>query len=167
MIHRRSSSILQSSSSSSGFTLIEILLVTVIILIATAVSVPLVTGTLQSTQMRDAMRTTVRMARYARSMAILKQTESTLTFKDREISISTSVTNRAEVLITRKFPNDIVIDEFENPTQKNSASEEDGYTVRYYPTGMNDGFTLTLSDGDTRRVEIACHPITGKVTVEE
>lgn len=148
---------------SRGFTLIEIMLVVVIILIATAIATPVFRGTFQSTQMTDAVRSTVRMARFARSMAILKQSDCTLTFEESQMVLTCA--DPTEPKTVRRFPGDIKISQFEN--QSEQTSSDDARTVHYYSNGMNDGFELTLSDDKDRRQTIECHPITGKVTVDE
>jgi type II secretion system protein H len=161
-----SSFIIHRSSLSRGFTLIEILLVVVIILIATTIAVPRFSGTLKSTQMTSAVRSTIRTARYARSMAILKQEICTLQFKEHQLTLSCGGTNGAEPQISRKLPDDIKISAFENLAEQDRSPSADRI-VRYYPTGMNDGFELTLSDGGSRRSTITCNPISGKTTVED
>jgi prepilin-type N-terminal cleavage/methylation domain-containing protein len=161
-----SSFIIHRSSFSRGFTLIEILLVVVIILIATTIAVPRFSGTLKSTQMTSAVRSTIRTARYARSIAILKQDICTLQFKGQQLTLSCGGTNSVEPQISRKLPDDIKISAFENLAEQDRSPSADRI-VRYYPTGMNDGFELTLSDGGTRRSTITCNPISGKTTVED
>ncbi len=143
---------------SRGFTLIEIMLVVVIILIATAIATPVFRGTFKSTQMTDAVRSTVRMARFARSLSILKQADCTLTFKENQMTLLCS--DPSEPKTVRRFSADIKISDFESP----SAEEQ---VIHFYSNGMNDGFELTLSDDKDRRRTIECHPISGKVTVEE
>jgi len=139
------------------------MLVVVIILIATAVSVPIFRGTFQSTQMTDAVRSTARMARFARSIAILKQVDCTLKFEDDKMVLTCADPNEPET--SRRFPEDIQISRFETISETDDFSE--GRVVRYYANGMNDGFELTLEDDKNRKKIIECHPITGKVTVEE
>lgn len=151
------------SSFSRGFTLIEILLVVVIILIATAVAVPTFRGTFQSTQMRDASRSAVRMARYARSMAILKQTVCTFGVEDHQFRFSCSGGSNTAEVITRRLPDDIRVDRFETEAEQTGTNR----VVRFYPSGMNDGFELTLRDQKDRRTLITCDPVSGKVNVEE
>lgn len=148
-----------SSAPSSGFTLIEIILVVVIILIVAGVSIPKLSGSFGSTRMKDAVRSTIRVARYARSMAILEQADCTLTFAANRIMLTT--TNAT--LAARRLPADIKITNFENLADKNI----EGKKVLFYSSGMNDGFELTLSDDKNRRHTITCNAITGKVTVEE
>jgi prepilin-type N-terminal cleavage/methylation domain-containing protein len=158
---------------SHGFTLIEIMLVVVIILIVAGVAVPKLSGSFSSTRMKDAVRSTVRVARYARSMAILEQADCTLSFSTNRISLTTAANiknistnaNRAvaTVLAQRRLPDEIKITKFENQTDEDLEENN----VTFYSSGMNDGFELTLEDDKDRRYTITCNPITGKITVEE
>jgi len=144
---------------SLGFTLIEIMLVVVLILIITGVGVPKLSGSFSSTRMKDAVRSTIRVARYARSMAILEQADCTLTFATNRISLTSS----NATLAVRRLADEIKITRFENLADSNI----EGNKVLFYSSGMNDGFELTLEDDKNRRQTIECHPITGKVTVDE
>jgi len=146
----------------NGFTLIEIMLVVVIMLIVAGVAVPMFSGTSGATQMTDAVRSTIRTARYARSMAILNQADCTLTFTTNRISL----TGSEGAMVDKRISDKIQMTEFENLTDDES---DDGgsNTVLFYSSGMNDGFELTLSDDKNRSHTITCNPITGKVTVDD
>ena len=135
------------------------MLVVVIILIVAGVGVPKLSGSFSSTRMKDAVRSTIRVARYARSMAILEQTDCTLSFATNRISLTTS----NATLAVRRLPNEIKITGFENLADQNI----EGNKVLFYSSGMNDGFELTLADDKNRRHTITCNPITGKVKVDE
>ncbi len=150
---------------SRGFTLIEVMLVVVIILIAAGVVVPKFKGSFKSTQMTDATRSTVRIARYARSLSILKQEPCTLRFEDTRLLLLCG-TNSAEPEAFRKLPEDIKISSFENlaGTDRDSSGNR---AVHFYPAGMNDGFKVTLSTDNDRRATVVCNPISGKITVVE
>ncbi len=148
---------------SKGFTLIEIMLVVVIILIATAVATPVFRGTFKSTQMTDATRSTVRMARFARSLSILRQSECVLHFEEDRLVLTCAAP--AEPKTERQLPQDIQIGSFENLSEEHSP--DNARKVHYYPNGMNDGFELALEDDQDHRRIIKCQPYSGKVTVEE
>jgi len=153
------------SAISNGFTLIEILLVVVIILIAAGVVVPKFKGTFKSAQMTDAVRSTVRMARYARSLAILKQEACTLNFETNRLTLVCG-TNSTAPEASRRLPEDIKISSFENNLGADRSSTENR-TIHFYPAGMNDGFKVTFSADNDRRSTVVCNPISGKVTVLE
>jgi len=135
------------------------MLVVVIILIVSGVAVPRLSGSFSSTRMKDAVRSTVRVTRYARSMAILNQADCTLSFATNRISLTTA----KGTLAARRFSAEIKITEFENLADDNGGERN----VLYYSNGMNDGFELTLEDDKNRRTTIHCNPITGKVIVDE
>jgi prepilin-type N-terminal cleavage/methylation domain-containing protein len=159
-----SSFIFHTSSFARGFTLIEVMLVVVIILIAAGVAVPKLKGSFKSTQMTDASRSTVRIARYARSLAILKQETCTLRFETNRLVLVCG-TNSSTPEASRKLPEDIKISSFENLAGDKISDET--RSVQFYAAGMNDGFKVTLSTDADRRTTIDCNPISGKITVEE
>ncbi len=144
---------------SLGFTLIEIMLVVVIIAIATTIAIPKFSGTFSSTRMKDAVRSTIQTARYARSMSILRQADCTLSFPTNRIQLKCG----EDILVNRELPSNVEILKFENLADEKSSEK----TVLYYANGMNDGFELTLSDDKDREETIICHPITGKVTLDD
>ena len=65
---------------SSAFTLIEVLLVVVVMGIAVAIAMPSFVRSIQGQRLSTAARTLSTVARYARSMAVLKQSDLGLTF---------------------------------------------------------------------------------------
>lgn len=134
----------------------------VIILIVMGIGLPMLSGTTGASQMQDAVRSTIRTARYARSMAILNQADCTLTFATNRISLS----GPEGSLVDKRIAENIKITAFENLTE-NTGNDDNEKTVLYYASGMNDGFELTLSDDKNRSHTITCNAITGKVTVDE
>ncbi len=157
------------SAVSNGFTLIEIMLVVLIILIVMGVAMPMFSGTSGATRMRDAVRSTIRTARFARSMAILNQADCTLSFATNRITL----TGPDGPLADKRIPESIQITDFENLAEsrrdrrKKREESEGAKTVLFYASGMNDGFELTLLDDKDRSHTIICNPVTGKVTLEE
>jgi prepilin-type N-terminal cleavage/methylation domain-containing protein len=160
MMEPKNSTLQSSNNPTQAFTLVEVMLVVVIVLIATAIAVPAFRGTFKSTQMTDAVRSTIRLSRYARSMSILRQEECALSFLSNKVSLVCG----EEQLSQRRLPDEIVVDGFDNLSVKNSSSKK---TALFFPSGMNEGFEVVFSDGDLRERTLRCHPTTGKVTVDE
>lgn len=77
IVHRGSN---RPSAFSRAFTLIELLLVIVLLAIITAIVVPSFVRSIQGQRLSTAARTLATVSRYARSMAVLKQTDLVLTF---------------------------------------------------------------------------------------
>ena len=71
----------------SGFTLVEVILVVVISLILMGISLPYFSHAYKGTKLRIAARTVSRMARYARSMAIMRETTMTLVLNEETMEI--------------------------------------------------------------------------------
>ena len=65
---------------SSAFTLIEVLLVIVVMGIAAAIAMPSFVRSIQGQRLSAAARSLTTIARYARSMAVLKQSDLALVF---------------------------------------------------------------------------------------
>ncbi|VGO12969.1 hypothetical protein PDESU_01523 [Pontiella desulfatans] len=63
---------------SSGFTLMEVILVMVIIVVISGISLPYFASSFRGSQLRTAARTINRMAKYARSMAIMREETMTV-----------------------------------------------------------------------------------------
>ena len=64
----------------AGFTLIELLLVIVLICIMLGIATPFFVRSIHGHRLTTASRTLVTVARYARSMAVLKQSDLAITF---------------------------------------------------------------------------------------
>jgi len=71
----------------NGFTLMEVILVLVIVVIISAVSLPYFAGSYKGTKLRTASRTMNRMAKYARSMAIMRETTMTIVLNPETMEI--------------------------------------------------------------------------------
>jgi prepilin-type N-terminal cleavage/methylation domain-containing protein len=71
---------LSAQSFSAAFTLVEVLLVIVVIGIALAVVSPSLVRSIRGQRLNSAARTMATVTRYARSMAVLKQSDLKLTF---------------------------------------------------------------------------------------
>ncbi|MDF7806081.1 prepilin-type N-terminal cleavage/methylation domain-containing protein [Pontiellaceae bacterium B12219] len=83
LFHRSSvpdASALQPSSTSKkcGFTLVEVILVAVVITIISGIAFPYFAGSYKGNKLRTTARTITRMARFARSMAIMREEQLTV-----------------------------------------------------------------------------------------
>ncbi len=70
-----------------GFTLIEVILVLVVIVVVSGISLPYFAGTFRGTKLRTAARTVNRMARYARAMAIMREETMTIALNHETMEI--------------------------------------------------------------------------------
>jgi len=85
----------------AGFTLIEIILVVLIVAALSGITLPYFAGSFRGTQLRSASRTIDRMAKYSRSMAIMREQTLTLALNPQTMEVfvgseSASSTNQAD-----------------------------------------------------------------------
>ncbi len=174
------------SGACQAFTLIEILLVVVIIMIATAVAVPSFVHSFRGAKLRTAGRSLVMASRYARSVAVLQQVQTSLLF-DSELGsyeiVSVSTGNESG-----KFLNDTTGGEEEQAATVSSLLKRtlpegvqfagvrgtgDGevleiegiFYVSYYPNGLCDAYEVELVDDRSKRMRMEVDPLSGKSTV--
>jgi len=76
-----------SRSRRTGFTLIEVILVLVVIVIVSAISLPYFAGAYRGTKLRSASRTIDRITRYAHAMAILREETMTVVLNHENMEI--------------------------------------------------------------------------------
>lgn len=81
--------------------MIELLLVIVIIAISLGIAAPSLVSSIRGARLKSAARTMVTVARYARSMAVLKQTDLTLSFNLANGQIDLTSTNVSLPRFTR------------------------------------------------------------------
>ena len=70
-----------------GFTLIELILVVVVVVIVSGIALPYFAGSYRGTKLRSASRTIDRISRYAHSMAILRQETLTVVLNHETMEI--------------------------------------------------------------------------------
>jgi prepilin-type N-terminal cleavage/methylation domain-containing protein len=70
-----------------GFTLIELILVLVVIVIVSGISLPYFAGTFRGTKLKTASRTIDRITRYAHAMAILREETMTVVLNEETMEI--------------------------------------------------------------------------------
>ncbi|MEI6892264.1 MAG: prepilin-type N-terminal cleavage/methylation domain-containing protein [Pontiella sp.] len=71
----------------AGFTLIEIILVTVVITIITGIALPYFSGSYKGNKLRLSARTIARMSRYARGMSIMREEQMTVVLNHETMEI--------------------------------------------------------------------------------
>lgn len=175
----------------SGFTLIELLLVVAIALIAAGISVPLFSRSFQGSQLRAATRQVAMTAKYARSMAVLRQQYMAILFDKVAGSVEVvSITDRralagrdrfmaergategeakAEATPTiqselrKALPADVKITSFS--TRSADRSLEDVFWVNIFPNGMGEGFEIELQDKAGKRARVRVDGLSGDATV--
>jgi prepilin-type N-terminal cleavage/methylation domain-containing protein len=74
-------------SGKHGFTLIELILVLVVLVIVSGISLPYFAGTFRGTKLKTASRTIDRITRYASAMAILREETMTVVLNEETMEI--------------------------------------------------------------------------------
>lgn len=124
--------------------MIELLLVVVIIGIALGVTMPALVSSIRGQRLKTAARTFVSVARYARSMAVLKQTDLTLTFNTETGQIDLISTNAALPRFTRMIENVRVASvQIEG---RNGNADEDVSAVEFRRNGVCRPFAVKIVD---------------------
>ncbi len=179
-----------------GFTLIEVVLVLVVILIVTGISVPYLAGSYRGTRLRTAARTIERMSRYARSMSILREETLTLMIDTTTMEVSigserVTSTDGADGELDMDVAKslDYIDDDgatgngpnLEKEVHKllpeglevqnfTKDTEDEIYEnidyVRFYANGQCDWFILELEDNRGMSVKLENDPISGRIWTE-
>ena len=98
-----------------GFTLVELLMVVVISLIATALAMPLFARSFQNSRVRASARTVVTAHRHARAIAALRQTSAALMFDIRR--------SRVEIVTLRQNSADTTAAGFLETREQSAGTE--------------------------------------------
>ncbi len=139
-----------------GFTLLELLLVMVLMVMITSVVVPQFSKSMTSFQLRDSTRQTVAILNRTRNVAISESREATFTIdKDARVSRSTATTR------AQPWPDqvDIEIDNYPVP-----ESRETMRNIVFYPDGTSTGGHIVVSSSKNSYV-IIVDWLTGHVNV--
>jgi type II secretory pathway pseudopilin PulG len=177
----------------SGFTLMELLLVVVIIMIASGLAIPRMVRSYKGAKLRSSMRTVVMTSRYARGVAVLKQKHMAILFDQAKnslevVSVSSALgrDERSQFLdqraagpggapgepppfqvsseLVRPLADGIKIAEVKVGSKE---QEYDGiYWVNFYPNGMCDRFWIRLTDEERKSATATIDPLSGAPKVE-
>lgn len=173
----------------------EMLVVVVIALLIAAIAIPSFVRSLQGQRLRTSARTFVIAHKYARNMAVLRQTRMAVLVdraagKVEVVSIPDrdALAGRSKFLDSRGAEQDLTTDDAEADTggiqieqgrqlgrnvevadfsTEREGQEIDGiYWVNYYPSGMSDGFTASIRDERGKQAKIETDPYSGGVEVD-
>jgi Tfp pilus assembly protein FimT len=181
----------------AGFTLLELMLVVVITMLAAAVAIPSFVRSMRGAKLRASTRSVLMCHRYARSMAVLKQTPVAALFDTVKneieiVSIKSAADDREKFLDQRGERTGVesVDKEGEKQAEVGIESElirtlEEGvtissfesdkaeqqrkgiYWVNYSPNGMCDPYTVTIEDENHHPIIIEAEPLSGRAKVKE
>jgi len=129
-----------------GFTLIEIVLILAIIGVVSAITLPNLVKSIRGNRLRTASRSIVMAGRYARSMAVLKQTEMALMFNLDSAKISVG-----EELM-RKL--DKVSIEYVEIAEEDEKHTKGACSVMYRSNGTCTPYTVKVKDEQGASVTI-------------
>ncbi|MGZ8136444.1 MAG: GspH/FimT family pseudopilin [Methylococcaceae bacterium] len=140
-----------------GFTLIELIVVLVIMVLGfSAIAINISSGN-ASTEVTAAAREIVSALRYARGQALISHQEITVTFDLAENSYTLS--NRSEI-----YPISKAIDITVVTAQSELTGQEQG-NIRFFPDGSCTGGRVTVERDNTVR-QIDINWLTGQVEIE-
>jgi len=174
-----------------GFTLIEILLVVVIMLISMGVALPSFMSSFRGAKLRSSVRTIMMASRYARATAVLQQMDTALLFdkalgtievvgvkstteEDRFLDESAPINMDSEedsendyavsTLLQKSLEEEVEIVDL---TSDGELEEVEGiYALSYYANGMCDQYSITLRDDHGTTVTIKIDPLSAKAKLE-
>ena len=147
-----------SRAAQAGFTLIELLVVVVIMVMAYSLAGPLVSSGVSSTELKASARQLAAGLRKARSEAVSRRQETTLTVDVEGHRFQLSGDPRLY-----RLPKDIQIQLF---TAQSELLNANTGAIRFFPDGASTGGNVELILGEAAwRIEV--NWLTGEVTVIE
>ncbi len=142
----------------SGFTLLELLIVLMLMGLITALTIPVFSGGVSTTQLKSAAREVAAGLRQARGQAIAQKAEAVLEL---------DVTGRAFRVLPdprlHMLPAGIDIKLF--TAQSDLVNDRIG-AIRFYPDGGSNGGRVTLAAGE-RKYDVDVDWLTGRVAILE
>ena len=139
--------------------MIELLLIIVIMGIALGIAMPSFVRSIQGQRLRTAARTMVTVARYARSMAVLKQTDLTLSFNLATGQIDLTSTNVSLPRFTRVIEG-VSVDYVEVEGKKDQANGGIS-TIEFKRNGVSRPFSVKIHDSHGSYVIVKVDALAG------
>ena len=139
-----------------GFTLIELLVVMVIMVLAYAMTAPMISAGVSGAELKAAARQIAAGLRKARSEAVAHKNEVVLTVDVERRQFELSGDKRSY-----RFPGKIEVSLF---TAQSELIDAKTGTIRFYPDGSSTGGRVTLSRGE-RKYLVDVDWMTGRVKI--
>jgi len=178
----------------AGFTLIEIILVAVVIVVIGGIALPNLSGSYRGAKLRTAASNIERIGRYGRGMSILREEPLTMVIDterqliylgaEKQATADTSdgeldqdVLKRLGYIDGESSAEDPGIEKeisrnFPDGIEvqrfeteiESFGSDEVINLIHFYPNGQCDGFELTLADRAERKIQLESDPVSGKIS---
>ena len=142
----------------SGFTLIELLIVLMLMGLIAAMTVPVFSGGVSTTQLRSAAREVAAGLRLARGEAIAQRSQTAL-----ELDVGGRAFRVLPDPRVHNLPSGIDLKLF--TAQSDLVNERIG-SIRFYPDGGSDGGRITLAAGE-RKFDVDVDWLTGRIAILE
>jgi len=144
------------SRASAGFTLLELLVVLMLMAMVYAMAVPMISAGMPGTELKGAARQLAAGLRQARSQAVSRKEESTLTLDVEKRNFKVSGDQHRYAL-----PEKLDISLF---TAQSEMLPDKVGSIRFYPDGSSTGGRITVTSG-VRKYDINIDWLTGQVTI--
>jgi general secretion pathway protein H len=140
----------------TGFTLLEMMVVLVLMLMVYALAMPMISAGMPGTELKGAARQLAAGLRKARSLAVTQKQEAVLTIDVEQHRFDLSGDTRSYAL-----PAKLDISLF---TAQSEMVREKVGAIRFYPDGSSTGGRITVGYGD-RKFNVNVDWLTGQVAV--
>jgi len=142
----------------AGFTLLELLIVLMLMGLITALTIPVFSGSVSTTQLKSAAREVAAGLRLARDQAIAQKSPTVL-----ELDVTARAFRVLPDPRVHALPSGIDIKLF--TAQSDLVNDRVG-AIRFYPDGGSNGGRITLAAGE-RKYDVDVDWLTGRVAILE
>lgn len=147
---------------SAGFTLLEVLVTLVIMVIAVSLVAPRLGEALPGAELKAETRKVAALLRHARSQALVLNREIQIRLVQEPAALS--ISTQAQPYLP---PGEVHL--ALNPGRASEATEQadqPGKVISFFPEGYSSGGSITLSREDGRRASISIDWLTGRVSID-